>query len=64
VLWAGGWTTTRDAGGRIVRSASALAAGDVVTTDFGDGRTTSVIDSVDPQPAAVPSDDPESEPNR
>ena len=64
VQLARGWTITRDAGGRIVRSASALAAGDVVTTDFSDGRATSVIDSVDPQPAAVPSDDPESEPNR
>ena len=68
VQLARGWTVTRRADGAIVRSAADLAPGDAVTTDFLDGRATSVIDAVelDPttEPAPAPSDDTESDPNR
>jgi exodeoxyribonuclease VII large subunit len=70
VQLARGWTVTRNADGAIVRSAADLSPGDALTTDFLDGRSTSVIDTVDlhprpsPEPAPAASDDPESDPNR
>ena len=54
VQLARGWTITRNADGRIVRSCADLAAGDVVTTDFLDGRATSVVDAVDLHPTSTP----------
>jgi len=70
VQLARGWTVTRNADGAIIRSAADLTPGDAVTTDFLDGRATSVIDAVDitpsptPEPPPAPSDDLESDPNR
>ena len=68
VQLARGWTITRNADGAIVRSAADLGPGDALTTDFLDGRTTSVIDAVDlhptPEPAPAPADDTESDPTR
>jgi len=64
VQLARGWTVTRNADGAIVRSAADLSPGDALTTDFVDGRSTSVIDTVDLHPAPAPSDDSESDKNR
>jgi exodeoxyribonuclease VII large subunit len=66
VQLARGWTITRNADGAIVRSAADIGPGDSITTDFLDGRTTSVIDTVDLHSTPDPTlpDDTESDPNR
>ncbi|NKB39563.1 MAG: hypothetical protein GKR86_00645, partial [Ilumatobacter sp.] len=64
VQLARGWTITRNADGEIVRSAADLSPGDALTTDFLDGRSTSVIDTVNLHPVPAPSGDTESDPNR
>lgn len=43
-----GYTLTLDAGGRVVRSATALASGDHVVTRFADGIARSVVEEVVP----------------
>ncbi len=39
-----GWTITRDAEGRVVRAAAALASGDAIRTTFADGTADSVVE--------------------
>jgi exodeoxyribonuclease VII large subunit len=38
-----GWSITRDAGGRVVRSAAQVAAGDRLVTTVADGEVTSEV---------------------
>lgn len=44
-----GWSLTRDASGRLVRSCSQLQAGDELRTRLGDGEVDSVVAGVSPQ---------------
>jgi exodeoxyribonuclease VII large subunit len=55
VQLARGWTVTRANDGSIVRSTADVPPGSTITTDFVDGRVTSVVESVYPSP------DPESD---
>jgi len=64
VQLARGWSITRTVDGAIVRSTADLEVGESLTTDFLNGRITSVIDAVDPPPTPAASDDTESEPQR
>jgi exodeoxyribonuclease VII large subunit len=56
-----GWSITRDAHGRVVRSASALAPGDELVTTLSDGDVRSTVSSpptpAPPRLAATPADD-------
>lgn len=47
VALARGWSITRDARGRVIRSVSDLAAGQVISTRFSDGAATSTITEVE-----------------
>lgn len=50
VQLARGWSITRIADGRVVRTTDDVAHGDVVTTTLVDGSLTSTIDTVTPRP--------------
>jgi exodeoxyribonuclease VII large subunit len=54
-----GWSITRDAGGRVVRSAAGVAVGDELVTTLADGevRTTVNGSRTDPALADLPADD-------
>jgi exodeoxyribonuclease VII large subunit len=47
VQLARGWTITRDAAGRIIRSTADVATGDTLTTELVDGQITSVVAAID-----------------
>ena len=57
VQLARGWTITRTADGRVVRSVDDVAAGDVVTTAVGDGAIESVVGATTPAPPDAPPTD-------
>ena len=56
VQLARGWSITRDADGRVIRSTGDVAAGAVLRTTLLDGSVTSTVDSVDPDPTSLPED--------
>jgi exodeoxyribonuclease VII large subunit len=39
-----GWSISRDADGRVIRSVDDVEAGDIITTEMADGRLTSRIE--------------------
>jgi exodeoxyribonuclease VII large subunit len=55
-----GWSITRDAQGRVVRSAAGVAAGDELVTTLADGSVRSTVTTPAPTPALAdaPADDP------
>jgi exodeoxyribonuclease VII large subunit len=55
-----GWSITRDARGRVVRSAAAVSAGDELVTTLADGSVRSTVTSpaITPALADAPTDDP------
>jgi exodeoxyribonuclease VII large subunit len=54
-----GWSITRDAGGRVVRSAAGVAVGDELVTTLADGEVRSTVNGsrTDPALADLPADD-------
>lgn len=57
VQLARGWSITRSADGRVVRSTADVEPGREVVTTVIDGRFTAVIGTVQPDPVAAPGDD-------
>lgn len=47
-----GWSLTRDADGRVIRSVTDLAVGATITTTFAAGQAQSVVESLTPPPNA------------
>jgi exonuclease VII large subunit len=52
-----GWTLTHTAGGRLLRSAGEVAAGQVLVTTFAGGRATSMVTGVTRDDEEAPADE-------